>query len=102
MSTDFPLLNSEQGWYGGGPRDGFIVRLDFDPPASSCGDFDASGEINIADIVYLINYIFGSGGAPLDLRKGDIDCDNFTSIADAVYMIQYIFADGPAPCAACQ
>ena len=67
-----------------------------------CGDMDGSGEINISDAVYLINYIFSHGPAPQDTRSGDIDCDGAVTIADAVYLINYIFSHGAAPCALCK
>ncbi len=66
-----------------------------------CGDADGSGSISIADAVYLINYIFAGGPAPVPLAAGDADCSGAISIADAVYLINYIFSGGAAPCAAC-
>jgi hypothetical protein len=66
-----------------------------------CGDEDGSGDVDIADAVYLINYIFGGGPLPVDSRQGDIDCDLEISIADAVYLVNYIFSGGAVPCAAC-
>ena len=67
-----------------------------------CGDVDGEGTINIADAVYLINYIFGGGPAPSPYAAGDVDCSGDINIADAVYLVYYIFADGPVPCAACK
>jgi hypothetical protein len=66
-----------------------------------CGDADGSGQIDVTDAVYLINYIFGGGAAPMDVAGGDFDCSGQTDITDAVYMITYIFGGGPPPCAAC-
>ena len=74
----------------------------FGEQSVSCGDFDGSGDINITDVVYLINYIFAYGPAPLDASVGDVNCDGSLNITDAVYMINYIFILGPAPCAACE
>ncbi len=69
--------------------------------ATPCGDVDASGQIDITDAVYLINYIFASGQPPQDSAAGDIDCNGQTDITDAVFMINYIFASGAVPCAGC-
>jgi|GEM_PF-3221085 len=66
-----------------------------------CGDFNGSGEITIVQVVYLINYIFLGGPAPIDARGGNVNCDHGLNIADVVYMVNYIFAHGPAPCAGC-
>jgi len=63
-----------------------------------CGDNDASGAVDIDDVVYLLNYIFAGGPAPDPLGSGDADCSGDVDIDDVVYLIQYIFAGGPAPC----
>jgi hypothetical protein len=66
-----------------------------------CGDFNGSRDVNIADVIYFINYIFTNGPAPLDVSGGDANCDGHVNIADVVFMINYIFLGGPAPCAGC-
>ncbi len=66
-----------------------------------CGDANASTEIDIDDVVYLIAYVFSGGPAPEPLESGDVDCTGEIDIDDVVYVIQYIFAGGPAPCADC-
>ncbi len=73
--------------------------LDFCAPP--CGDVDGGGMVTIADVVFLINYIFAGGPAPYPLSVGDPDCNGSVSIADAIYLINYIFAGGAAPCAGC-
>ncbi len=67
----------------------------------TCGDANGDGGVDIADVVYLINYIFAGGPAPVTATAGDPNCDKSIDIADAVYLIQYIFGGGPVPCAAC-
>jgi hypothetical protein len=68
----------------------------------SCGDADGGGTVNIADAVYLVNYIFGDGAAPNPMATGDTDCDGTVDIADVVYLVNYIFAGGPEPCDGCK
>jgi len=68
---------------------------------SDCGDVDGSGVIEISDVVYIVNYIFKSGGAPRDLYGGDVNCDEIPDVSDAVYLTSYIFLGGPEPCANC-
>jgi len=63
-----------------------------------CGDADASGEVDIDDVVYLIAYIFSSGPAPVPYESGDVNCAAGVDIDDVVYLIGYIFSSGPAPC----
>ena len=61
------------------------------------GDANGDGVINIADVVYLINYLFIGGPAPVPLAAGDANCDGVVSSADVVYLINYLFIGGPAP-----
>lgn len=63
-------------------------------------DADNSGAINVADAVYLINYVFKGGPAPQPyaLCSGDANCDCTINVGDAVYIINYIFKGGLPPC----
>jgi hypothetical protein len=69
-----------------------------DDTTSVCGDADTSGEVDIDDVVYLINYIFADGPAPHPVESGDADCSGDVDIDDVVYLIAYIFSGGNAPC----
>jgi len=63
------------------------------------GDANASGGVDIDDVVYLIGYIFDSGPEPVcDKVSGDVNCSGGVDIDDVVYLIGYIFSEGPAPC----
>jgi len=63
-----------------------------------CGDANGDGPINVADAVYIINYVFKGGPAPDPLEAGDANCDDAVNLADAVYLINYVFKGGPEPC----
>ncbi len=65
-----------------------------------CGDANNDGSVNVADAVYLIDYIFSHGPAPNPLLAGDANGDGTINVADAVYLIEYIFSGGAAPCQA--
>jgi hypothetical protein len=60
-----------------------------------------SGDVDIDDVVFLLNYAFGDGAAPNPLESGDVDCSEDIDIDDIVYLISYIFSAGPEPCEAC-
>jgi len=62
------------------------------------GDINGDSEATIADVVYLINYLFKSGPAPVPLAVADVNCDNEVGISDAVYLVNYFFKSGPPPC----
>jgi hypothetical protein len=63
------------------------------------GDANADLAFNVADAVYLINYVFKGGPAPVPYAtcSGDPNADCAVNVADAVYMINYVFKGGPAP-----
>lgn len=61
------------------------------------GDADNSGTIDIADAVYIVQYIFAGGIAPANVADGDPDASENIDIADAVRLVNYIFSNGPKP-----
>jgi hypothetical protein len=65
------------------------------------GDADASGDVDVDDVIHLIGYIFSEGPAPTPLNTGDPDGSCSIDIDDVVYLVLYIFAGGPAPLAGC-
>jgi parallel beta-helix repeat protein len=66
-----------------------------------CGDMNGDGSIDVSDVVYLLQYIFAGGLAPVSLPDASVNCDTGIDISDAVYLIRYIFSGGDAPCANC-
>jgi hypothetical protein len=66
-----------------------------------CGDADASMSVDIDDVLFLINFIFLNGPAPLTAESCDPDCSGGIDIDDMVYLLNYIFFQGPPPCADC-
>ncbi len=55
--------------------------------------------IDIADIVYFVEYQFEtpSGPAPICLEEADIDGIDGVDVGDIVYMVEYQFNGGPPP-----
>ncbi len=67
------------------------------------GDADGSGNIDIDDVVYIIQYIFSSGPEPIPVpNTANADCSIDVDIDDVVYLIYYIFANGPEPPCLCE
>jgi hypothetical protein len=62
------------------------------------GDANADGNVNSADVAYLINYQFVGGPEPIPLEAGDPNCDGPVNSADVAYLINYQFVGGPPPC----
>ncbi|MCK4461227.1 MAG: hypothetical protein KAW46_05455, partial [candidate division Zixibacteria bacterium] len=63
-------------------------------------DNDPSGEVNIADLVYLVEYMFVDGPEPPCMREADVIEDWSIDIADLVFLVDYMFNGGPEapPC----
>jgi len=72
------------------------------PQPTLCGNANGDDKVNVGDAVYLINYIFRDGAAPIPaVCHGDANADGLTNVGDAVYIINYIFRDGAAPGEGC-
>jgi hypothetical protein len=62
-----------------------------------CGDVNDDGVVQIADVVYLVTYLY-LGGPPPDLMEtGDANNDCVVNSADITYLLNYLFANGPPP-----
>jgi hypothetical protein len=61
------------------------------------GDCSGDGIINVGDVLYLINYLYKNGPAPLPFWTGDVNGDREINLADVVYLINYLFRQGPDP-----
>jgi uncharacterized Ntn-hydrolase superfamily protein len=79
---------------------GEVVEINAKPVVAYyiCGDADASGDVDIDDVVYLIAYIFSGGPPPDPYETGDADYSGEVDIDDVVYLIAYIFSGGNDPC----
>jgi hypothetical protein len=69
------------------------------------GDANHDGSFNLGDPVFIINYVFKGGPAPLCMREADLNNDCDVNVADAVYGISCVFKDclggplcGPTHC----
>jgi hypothetical protein len=67
------------------------------------GDIDNSGsDPDIADLIYMVTYMFQDGPAPACMAATDINGDEQAEpdIADLIHLVNYMFQDGPdlVPC----
>ncbi len=76
-------------------------------PAAACpvvmtGDVNLSGNVALSDIVYLVNYVFKAGPAPLPcLMAGDVNCSGGVVSSDIIYLVGAVLKGGPSPCDVC-
>lgn len=61
------------------------------------GDVDNTGQLDISDLVYLVDYMFTGGPAPPCQDQADVDDSGGIDIADLVYIVDFMFNQGPAP-----
>ncbi|MEZ5357702.1 MAG: hypothetical protein R3F48_02655 [Candidatus Zixiibacteriota bacterium] len=66
-----------------------------------CGDANGDGNLNVADVVFAVNFVFKGGPSPDPLCSGDSNHDDTVNLADAVYLVNYIFRGGPPPIEPC-
>ena len=61
------------------------------------GDANYDGDINVADVVHLVNYLFRNGPSPIPYFAGDASSDGTINVGDIVYLLNYLYRDGPPP-----
>jgi hypothetical protein len=67
------------------------------PGGYLAGDANCDGSVNVGDVVYIINFVFKGGPAPIPFAAGGANGDPEVNIGDAVYLINHIFNNGPPP-----
>jgi uncharacterized protein (TIGR02145 family) len=70
--------------------------------AGGCADVNNSGNLNLLDAAYTINYLYRGGPAPNCGVSSTGDCGNINgdsklNLMDVAYAINYLYRGGPAP-----
>ncbi len=61
-------------------------------------NFDGDHPINISDVTFFVNYLFGDGPAPPCLGEADVQVDGKINVSDLTQLICHLFGDcGPLP-----
>ncbi len=81
-----------------------VVGIDgFDPNETCCagvrGNVNMSGGITVADLTFLVQYLFNQGAAPSCTEEANVngDANENVTVADLTYLVQYLFNSGPNP-----
>ncbi len=61
------------------------------------GDANNDGITDVADVVYLINYLYKNGPEPTPPQSADVVHDAILDISDLIYLLNYLYRHGPAP-----
>lgn len=62
-----------------------------------CGDVNNDASVNVADLTYLVDYLFYQGPAPPNLDIADVDDSGSINVVDLTYLVDYLFFGGPEP-----
>ncbi|MEW6295122.1 MAG: dockerin type I repeat-containing protein [Candidatus Diapherotrites archaeon] len=62
-----------------------------------CGDANGDGVVSVTDIVWLVNFLFKGGTAPVDMDGADANNDGKVSVTDIVWLVNFLFKGGPTP-----
>lgn len=90
-----PLGNPQE--YGSGRADAFRAILSI-----SHGDVNNDGNISLADLSSLVNYLTGGNFVPFpSTLLGDWNCSGYTDLADLSAMVSYLTGAGSPPVKPC-
>lgn len=65
-----------------------------------CGNINGTGGVNVADLTYLVEFLFFGGSDPQPMASANVNCQggDVPNVADLTYMVTFLFESGPAPC----
>ncbi len=69
-------------------------------PPTCCverGNVDGVGPVNVADLTYLVSYLFQGGDPPPCEEEGNVDALGEINVADLTYLVGYMFRDDAPP-----
>ncbi len=61
------------------------------------GDATGDGNFDLADVLFLVSYLYKNGPSPFPWDAGDANCDGVIDLGDVLYVIAYLYKNGPAP-----
>ena len=79
------------------PSNSLLLKLTSSGQATLRGDLTGDEQVNIADVIYLVNYLFRGGSAPEHPLSSDANCDGIVDLGDLIYIIDYLYKGGPKP-----
>jgi subtilisin family serine protease len=87
----------EENAYGWGIVDAYAAVLAATQSAYLAGDANGDEIVDVADAVYLLNYLYKGGSAPDPMGAGDPNADCIIDVSDAIYLLNYLYKGGPSP-----
>ncbi len=76
-----------------------VIRPDIESlgPPFLRGDADGNTRIDIADAIFVLQYLFAHGRPPACMDSGDVDDDGTVNIGDAIAILSYLFGNSFHP-----
>lgn len=62
-----------------------------------CSNIDSSGAVNVADLTYLVDYLFFDCPPPPVIEAANVVGQGGINVADLTYLVNYLFFEGPEP-----
>jgi hypothetical protein len=88
-NNSYTLMRRIMKWFG----------LGLTSPEFMHGDANGDEIIDLADAIFLLNYLYRAGDAPSPLEAGDANCNGLVDLEDAIYLLNYLYKGGdPPPC----
>ncbi len=100
LDDDSLYYFTANGYDGSGHQDATTVLLRYICQGFYVkGDYDGNQDANIADLVWLIDFLTAAGPPPVGgAGRADANCDGSVNIADIVYYMNFTFGVADVPC----
>ncbi|MCH8027454.1 MAG: dockerin type I repeat-containing protein, partial [candidate division Zixibacteria bacterium] len=72
----------------------FVVNSSIEVIGHRGGDINRNGRLDIADLVFLVDYIFRGGPSPEPIEAGDANYDGSVTVLDILVLVDHIFRGG--------
>jgi aminopeptidase N len=77
------------------------ITVTIGTPLRPAGDVTDDNQVTLSDVIFLVNYVYKAGPAPVPAAYGDVDLSCTINSADVIYLVNYIFKGGAAPYDGC-
>ncbi len=61
------------------------------------GDTNSDGDVNVADAIHILEYLFADARAPECMKEADVSDVGRVTISSGLYLLNYLFSDGAPP-----
>ena len=101
MNSTFPTATSRSSGPGAIAQDASLFFDHYLRHEEGCcinpGDANHDGGVDISDLTYYVDYMFGGGLEPICPEEFDNNNDCALDISDLTYYVDYMFGGGPDP-----